>query len=371
MSDLESMSLSSTIPHRVFQVSTHGHDRVVVAPPFLMKWAPFAKSGVKHRDSVRIGPGETFEFPEMAGPGCIVNIWFTFMPYSIIEMARHQRPSQARKRLRIKIYFDAEQEPGVDAPVGDFFGVGFGEYKEYRSKYLEETSGGYVCRFPMPFKHIARVTITNTDSKRAIGAFYGAITYKRYDAPLDHEPFYFHALYREEMPTREAIPYKMLDVKGEGFYAGIVLNVSNARRGDGFTFLEANTKFFVDGEATPSVEYTGCEDYYQGAWYYMNGEYSAMYSGLTVRSLNKGGGVSAFLNATPLINKTSQYRFHEHDAIPFKKSLLAFIHHGEFDEVPTMESSVTYFYARHPAKINMAPLQEGEFLDEYHPKGTQ
>jgi len=319
-----------------------------------------------HRDNVRIGPGDQFSFPEMEGPGCIVNMWCTFTPFKLLQVVRYHKAWDARKKLRIKIYFDGDEVPSVDAPIGDFFGVGFGEYKEFRSKFLEECSGGYVCRFPMPFKQSARVTIVNTDAKHAVMAFYGAITYKKFDTPLEFEPFYFNAIYREEDPTQNKIPYKILDVHGEGFYAGVVLNIANKRRGDGLTFLEGNTKIFVDGEITPSIEYTGTEDLFQGAWYYVSGEYSAAYSGLTVRSHARENFVSATINAIFTINKTSQYRFHEHDAVPFKQSLLVFIHHGEFDEVPTIESSVTYFYARKPVEINMNPLQPGEFIDEYY-----
>ena len=360
------MCMTPSLPWHVFQVSTHGHDRVVQAPFFFPEWKILAKKGLKHRDNVRIGPGETFSFPAMDGPGCIVNMWFTFTPFHITRMLKYRKSWNARKKLRIQIYFDDNQIPSVDAPIGDFFGVGFGEYKEYQSKYLEECSGGYVCRFPMPFKENARVAIANTDEKQAVMAFYGAITYKRFDMPLENDPFYFHAIYREENPTRKQIPYKIIDVHGDGFYAGVVLNIANTRRGHSFTFLEGNTKIFVDGSTVPSLEYTGTEDLFQGAWYYMSGEYSASYSGLTVRSHARENFLSATINGIFTKNKTSQYRFHEHDAVPFKKSLLVFIHHGEFDEVPTRESSVTYFYARKPVEVNMSPLQAGEFTDEYY-----
>jgi hypothetical protein len=33
------------------------------------------------------------------------------------------------------------------------------------------------------------------------------------------------------------------------------------------------------------------------------------------------------------------------------------MHHDEFDEVATNESSVTSFYTRHPVNVNMASLQ--------------
>ena len=125
-------------------------------------------------------------------------------------------------------------------------------------------------------------------------------------------------------------------------------------------------KFFIDGETEPSIEYTGTEDVFQGAWYYANGEFSSLYSGRTVRSLAKLGIINATLISNLFKNKVSHYRFHEHDAVPFKKSALIFMHHGEFDEILTYQSSVTYFYARKPVSWSLESLKEGEFNDEYY-----
>ncbi|MHA1794453.1 MAG: glycoside hydrolase family 172 protein [Promethearchaeota archaeon] len=364
--DYSSSCFQDDINWRVKQVSTHGHDRVIEANFMMPLWKRFEKKGLKHRDNVKIEPGASFVFPEITGPGCIVNIWVTFTPFKMRNVGHYERSWPARKQLWIQIFFDGESEPSVNSPIGDFFGVGFGEYKEFQSRYLEETSGGYVCRFPMPFKYGARVVIKNTSDHHSCLAFYGAVTYRQFIEPLEKDPFYFHALYREEFPTSEGIPYKILDIKGTGFHAGMVLNQENTRRGDGFRFLEGNTKFFIDGEMSPSLEYTGTEDIFQGAWYYIFGEYSAAYSGLTVRSLANFGPVRTFIFSQLLKNKASQYRFHELDAIPFNESLLAFIHHGEFDEIPTNQSSVTYFYAKKPNEVNMKPLDHGDFVDEYN-----
>lgn len=352
----------------VKQVSTHDHDRPVKASALLRSWKPFEARGLMHRDHVRIGPGEAHDFHVDEGPGEIVNIWFTFTPYKARDIARYNRPWEARRKLRLRIHFDGAAEPAVDAPVGDFFGVGYGEYKEHVSTYLEMTSGGYVCRFPMPFGKSARVSVVNTSDRKAIGSFYGAVTYKIWNDPAGREgirPYTFHASHREEDPTTPGIPYKILDARGEGFYVGVVLNIANARRGDGLAFLEGNTKLFVDGGATPSLEYTGTEDLFQGAWYYVNGEFSAPCSALTVRSWAGMGPVRTFLLSKHAINKTSQYRFHDADAIPFSRSMLVHVHHGEFDEVPTVQSSVAYFYARGDVQVNTDTLRAGEFVDEY------
>ncbi|GAB4312830.1 MAG: hypothetical protein Kow0069_13710 [Promethearchaeota archaeon] len=361
-------------PYRVFQVSTHGHDRPLV--PLVKTWKKF--EGVLHRDNVPIPPGGSWEFPVMEGPGKVVNIWCTMMPpldfnpndyrgtallwrglknwrqfWKIVPF--HRFPLML-KGLWIRAYFDGESKPSVDAPIGDFFGVGFGEYKPYKSRYLMETAGGFVCQFHMPFRRTCRVQIVNKIRKLWEPAFYGAVTFLRYpdDSYLEGQA-YFNAKYRKEFPTTEGKPYLILDTaemgeKGQpGHFAGVVLNTECLDRRLGFLFLEGNTKFYVDDEEEPSLEYTGLEDYYQGAWYYTKTrnrrrtEFSAPYHGVTVKSFNRRGQLAMLLLSRFKRCRVSQYRFHP-EGIPFSRRLRVTCHHGEFDEVPGNYSSVAYWY---------------------------
>jgi hypothetical protein len=211
----------------------------------------------------------------------------------------------------------------------------------------------------MPFRKKARVVLMNKNEKHWIPAFYGAVTYLQYrnDNPLDHQG-YFHAAYREELPTARGQPYLILDTPTMGLpgkpghYVGVVLNTEGADKNASFYFLEGNTKIWVDGEAEQSLEYTGLEDYYQGAWYYTRTihrkrtEFSAPYHGLTVKTLNRAGLINSMLLAKTKPMRLSQYRFHP-EGIPFQQSIHITVHHGEFDEVPANFSSVAYWYQQH------------------------
>ncbi|MHA1730819.1 MAG: glycoside hydrolase family 172 protein [Promethearchaeota archaeon] len=366
--------------YRILQVSTHGHDRPI--PGVIKSWRKF--KGTMHRDQVSIPPRGEWAFDTMEGPGKIVNIWCTIMPpvdfdpfaggetrFGIRDVLRnvgqlrriipfHRFPHML-KALWINIYFDGESVPSVDAPVGDFFGVGFGEYKHYQSRYLMMTAGGYVCQFHMPFKKSARVVLVNKHPEWYIPAFYGAVTYARYrDAsPLENQG-YFHAAYRTEYPTTEGKPYLVLDTREmgprladkPGHYVGVVLNTEATNRKSGFTYLEGNTKVWVDDEEVQGIEYTGLEDYYQGAWYYTRTknrrrtEFSAPYHGVTVISFNRWGAIVSNLLSKLKKCRVSQYRFHP-EGIPFERNIRVSSHHGEFDEVEGNYSSVAYWYQKH------------------------
>jgi len=358
--------------YRVGQVTTHGHDRPIV--PLVPTWKEFA--GAPHRDNVPIPPGGSWAFDEIEGPGKIINFWCTAMPTVDFNLAegkitlgailrnwdsiKHIGPFDKfwhlLKHVWVQIYFDDATLPAVNAPMGDFFGVGFGEYRHYMSRYLMMTAGGYVCQFHMPFRKKARVVMVNKNANLWVPAFYGAVTYLQYpDADALANQAYFHAAYREEAPTTKGQPYLILDtptmglVDRPGHYVGVVLNTEGADKNAGFYFLEGNTKIWVDGEAEQSLEYTGLEDYYQGAWYYMKTmhrdrtEFCAPYHGLTVKTLSRFGLLGMALLAGQSRQRLSQYRFHP-EGIPFQKSIHITVHHGEFDEVAANFSSVAYWY---------------------------
>lgn len=376
--------------YKVLQVSTHAHDKEIQA---MGMWKEFA--GTKHRDNVGIGADDKYVFPEMEGPGKIINMWFTMTPAvpipkgvdiqeflmpggklnmkfirkharSYLRMVkrviRYDSKPIIHKKLYIRIYFDDEENPTVDCPLGDFFGTGFGRYKHYWSRYLNTTSGGYVCQFHMPYKKKARVEIVNTSQTHGVIAFYGALTYVKYDTvDAVKDMGYFHAAYHEEHPTKKGVPFLFLDTmeeefwgkEGKGHLVGVILSGRPVYpKKNSFNYLEGNTEFFIDGETESSIEYTGTEDIFQGAWYYSKGikrketEFCTPYHGLNAISMNKRGAIAMALWSKHTKCKTCQYRFYP-EGIPFYKSLKVTLNVGEFNEVPCFYDGVVYWYQEH------------------------
>ena len=93
----------------------------------LISSLPQAKDYVQHRassydrsganaDARRIAPGETLTLLDEAGPGLITHLWVT-----IASDDPHHL-----KALVLRMYWDEENAPSVEAPIGDFFGLGLG-----------------------------------------------------------------------------------------------------------------------------------------------------------------------------------------------------------------------------------------------------
>jgi hypothetical protein len=265
-----------------------------------------------------VAPGQTITLLDHKGAGIIRRFWVTIAP-------RAHKEIHAQAILRM--YWDGETNPSVEVPIGAFFGVGFGEQVDYTSLPLNETSGGYNCYWPMPFRTSARWTLTNL-SNRHIDAFYYNIDFTGYDK-LPDDIRYFHAQFRRENPTTANKNYTILDASGPGHFVGTALFMQNLR-GKGLGFLEGDEMIYIDGESKPSIIGTGTEDYFSSGWYYDRGPYSAPFHGVPIKDEKLG--------------RVSTYRWHIEDAMPYQKSIKVTIEHGHANDHTADYSSVAYWY---------------------------
>ncbi|MHA1378226.1 MAG: glycoside hydrolase family 172 protein [Candidatus Helarchaeota archaeon] len=286
----------------------------------------FLKSNGKYQDWIKIGPGETYEFPELEGPGVVRVIWATISPsmYNIMKVMSYKDLRILRK-IGIKIRYDGEQKSSVKLPIGNFFGSTFGKYKHYYSKYLQTTSGGYNCYFPMPFRKNFKLLIKNYSKNQTI-KFYGHIEYQKLST-FPENWGYFYASYEEGSP-KTGKPFKILEIEGKGVFVGSNIGMRGSNMNLPLFFLEGNVEIYVDND-TP-FNYTGTEDYFLAGWYWVLGEFCAPLHGCTIKSWKQGGIISA-------------YRYHE-PAIAFNKRFKLLTHHGERDEVRTNYQSTAYYY---------------------------
>ncbi len=270
-----------------------------------------------------VKPGETYTLVDYnGGAGIVRRWWITLAPRNNVAIQR---------QAIVRCYWDGETSPSVEVPVSDFFGMGFGEWRDYQSLPLNMTSGGYNCYWPMPFHKSARITIENR-SPIAIDALYYNIDVETHDK-LPKDTLYFHAQFRRARPTERGKSYVILETTGKGQYVGTLLSMQ-AMRGHSFSFLEGDEQVTVDNEAIPSILGTGTEDYFSSGWYFDTGVYSAPYHGVTIRDTAKG--------------RINAYRWHIEDAIPFEKAIKFTIEHGPVNDVDGDYSSVAFYYQTHP-----------------------
>ena len=328
---------------------------------------PQAKDYAQHRvssydrsggngDARAIAPGETLTLLDEAGPGMITHVWVT-----IASDDPHHL-----KALVLRMYWDGEAAPSVEAPIGDFFGLGLGDYFLYQSVALQVGADKALnCFLPMPFQKHARITVTNEGDIKT-DDFYFNIDYRAYSKPLASEQLYFHAQYRQSAPAKgwtsdwksngDAIVndkknlngdgnYVWMEAAGRGHFVGVTMSVLENQ--DGW-WGEGDDMFFVDGEKLPSINGTGSEDYFLGAWDFGGRAFSYSLFGAPVVGPERVGG------------RWSLYRFHLDSPIPFTKSLRATIEHGHANVRSDNYFSVAYWYQTEPhaAFPALPPLEQ-------------
>ncbi len=76
------------------------------------------------------------------------------------------------------MYWDGEEHPSVECPIGDFFGMGHGLDKPFTSLPVRVSSDGRGrnCYWPMPFRKSARITVTNDERAGAVTPFTTILT---------------------------------------------------------------------------------------------------------------------------------------------------------------------------------------------------
>src|SRR5438270_14058558 len=83
------------------------------------------------------------------------------------------------------MYWDGERTPSVEAPLGDFFGLGLGDYFTWESELLSVANDRALNSFfPMPFQKHARITVTN-EGREKVPLFYFNLDYRAYSNLVD------------------------------------------------------------------------------------------------------------------------------------------------------------------------------------------
>jgi hypothetical protein len=280
----------------------------------------------KVRPCITVPKGETSTLMDVDGPGVIQHIWITV-------------DSKRFRDLILRMYWDGEKTPSVEAPLGDFFCNGWKTRTNVLSLPINVNPAGALnCFFPMPFRKHAKITVENRAPEDAGGFFY-AINYALTEVEKDDA--YFHAQFRRANPLVYKDDHVILDgVKGKGQYVGTYMAWQQNSSG---WWGEGEVKFFLDGDKEfPTICGTGTEDYFGGAWCFGQ-NFSAPFFGYPLGGCDGKPG-----------NRHGLYRFHVMDPIRFGKELkvtmqaIGWRSEGRYLPLQDDIASVAYWYQTEP-----------------------
>jgi len=257
--------------------------------------------GWKIAPAVKINAGETFTVADVQESGAIQQIWMT--------------PTGNWRYSILRIYWDDQEHPSVETPLGDFFGATWGKYAPLVSLPVCVNPGSaFNCYWEMPFRRRCRMTVTNL-AEEAMTLFY-QVNYTLTEVPDDAA--YFHAQFRRVNPLPYKDVYTILDgVRGRGQYVGTVMAWG---ANNGGWWGEGEIKFYLDGDTDwPTICGTGVEDYFCGSYCFINPTtkqyetYTTPYAGL--HQIVKPEG------SFTIPARFGLYRWHITDPIRFEQDL--------------------------------------------------
>lgn len=246
------------------------------------------------------------------GPGVLTYLFFA--------ISNTDSPAGTDTSL-IKFYVDGEVTPSIETDVDGLLGTFYQPvYKSplIGSEGLQNSGhglGGYIY-INVPFDSSLNITVTNGSATTdafvasiagyALGGSYNWDRYKR----LHNSSIAFTNAMASVAPYAE---HTLADVTGRGAYYGTMFFLISGEAD--WHPLEGNFKIYVDGEASPSWESSGTEDYFNGAYYFAAGAFAAHFSG------------------APLVDNTNHrlcaYRWHIPDPITFDTELKVTWTNGE------------------------------------------
>jgi hypothetical protein len=311
-------------------------------------------------DYIKIPKGETATLAEITGAGKVTHIWVTIS----------SKDAMSRRNLVLRMYWDGQAHPSVEAPIGDFFGQGWGEKYEFVSLALASApkeGNALVSYWQMPFAKGAKITVEN-QGPEDVDSFYYYLDYEEHDEPTTD--LRFHAWYNQEytLPeagqenewaifadtpknTTDANNYLFCECEGAGHFVGVNYYIQNPGP---VWYGEGDDMFLIDGEPWPgSLHGTGTEDYFNQSWC-PDTLYNHPFFG-TARAPGRDNSEGRF----GWMGKTHCYRFHFVDPVRFSKSLRASIEHGHANCLTLNLASVAYWYQTLPSKP-FPPLAKAE-----------
>lgn len=319
-----------------------------------------------NRDATPVEPGQSTTLLDITGAGVVTHIWFTISSSDPMHL----------KNLVLRAWWDGESAPSVETPIGDFFGLGLGEYFVYQSALLAVAPiKALNAYFQMPFSSSARITVTNEGKVRTNSLYY-AIDYVTLPTLLA-DVARFHAQYRQAAPCRGWTNdwtnngssgindrknldgqdnYVFMEAKGKGHFVGVTQAVLQNQTG---WFGEGDDMIFIDGDKLPTINGTGSEDYYNGAWDFGLQSFGYQHN-----------GAPYMVDPERIGGRYCLYRWHTESPITFDESIKVTIEHGHANHRSDDFYSVAYWYQTEPhAAFPPLPAAEDRIPKMYDPGG--
>ena len=206
-------------------------------------------TGRKGFPAKKIEAGEMVVLCDIEGSGTIRHIWMT---------GGFKSDSLALRSMVIRAYWENQEHPSIECPLGDFMGSAHAKYNAYQSAvHSTGINAALNIWLPMPFREHGKIALTN-EGANDVTVFY-QVDYTIGDQhPADLGRL--HVCFLRENPTTLTRDFELLPKRtGKGCFIGTVLGI---RTLEDHWWGEGEIKIYMDGDTEfPTICGTGSEDY--------------------------------------------------------------------------------------------------------------
>ncbi|VAW40267.1 hypothetical protein MNBD_GAMMA01-410 [hydrothermal vent metagenome] len=233
----------------------------------------------------------------------------------------------------IQLILKFDNETHSQLSLSNFFAIGKNNGIKTKSLFLGLTNTGELySNFPMPYFQNVSISLllTNASSNNIDVAYeIGVDT----EMPPNNAGV-FSTQTHNTCPSTPLIDLPLLDLNKQGKWVGLFSEFSSINTLSR-SYLEGDERVYIDGDTHPTHYGTGTEDFYNGGFYFDQGDISL--------SLH---GSPYHYDASSSQSITSAYRFMLTDGIEFQSSILAKMENGPYGDLQMCATSVAYFYVK-------------------------
>lgn len=271
----------------------------------------------KYPDMPQLTAGSEIVLLDADGPGVVTNLHSSKMDCldGVLGTVSACEPD-AYARVMIEVTYDHREKPDISMPLCAFLADPGGNCDHYAVRYFSKVREAHNFRLPMPFREHIRIVLKNPTQTDLIG--YTDLQWKRL-AHVPENAGYLYADYRSGVLRIPEQVGTLSDIQGNGtvraHWFGIACESPLAQKGE--YVCEGNQEFYIDGEATPSLEYLGSEDVYSHSW------------GMGCTGGDTDAAIIRMTHPTPQRTEIAMLRCREEDSIGFRKSMKILLDYRE------------------------------------------
>jgi hypothetical protein len=271
---------------------------------------------VERRHELALGPGQRIEIELPSGP-------------HVLRAVRLSPPEGDAPSGQLTLSWDDAPQPALDLPLALYFGRVNGA-APYASALVGQREAEHYNLLAAPYRRSARLSLRAEKDAPLQGTLRLQLQ-RLAEAPL--QLGYLHGVHSISAPAQPWVAHPLLWRLSAGHYVGTVVS---ARGGTGLlpVWLEGDERFWVDGLLV--AHGTGHEEYFNAGWYSTTGRLDAPFAGPMA-------GVPVF-GDDGVAHRTTGYRWHLPDPIPYSVGIYAELEHGPIGWFPANYESAAFFY---------------------------